>query len=423
MSFIRMKDYTGNSSDTKENNQLLIPGCGFEIIPSKLKDPKGSTVFRVLPSFDDNGRETEALDPSGGDEPSILSLGNAFARVSVYNLFYRGLHTFINQVRGDDGEVLSVTKTPQEVAIGRLRYKTWELEQRQVKHLPLTAPSNWIYWRKNALDDPQEQIAVQVSAREIDGQIRRTMKKEPEWVCPAVMLFPSSASKSFLPKFTQKKDPSRPLSPVNNRFGDCITCEKGHLLRLVKYMEEAKGGRTSTLYELLLDDPCPLDAEKISAVVKPWSEILYIPTIPQAIEIIRCIYGDEAADYAFRDTGYYQHVPSQIKGAADSIPDAPSADVIRSLKADAAEKAVRSSSAKPSGNAWGSVGNKSPAPPKAVSNAIEKEEEAESADDGDDLNYGDVAEELVAPPKETTNAFTDQLQARLRARLQENKGK
>ena len=61
----------------RNDNRLIEPDSGYELIDNYLKSDDDCTIFRMLPSFDENGNEELALNPDGGEHVSEI-VGNCF---------------------------------------------------------------------------------------------------------------------------------------------------------------------------------------------------------------------------------------------------------------------------------------------------------------------------------------------------------
>jgi hypothetical protein len=334
MAFKPVKKFTSNKQ-SYEDVRILLPESGATLVSAYLKD-KNNTVIRMLPAFDENGKEEVTLNPDGSSDAKEEALGQAFVSLEICNFYKGGRHSFISNVKEEDreGRPAPGGQSPAHKFMRRLRYKLWEQITKKERGYKLDVPEHWLAWHENNIvTDPQVQYAVQCMAKEINGEIRLNMKKEAEWIAPAVFLIPSSAFKTFSPKITERRDPNKPLSLTNNRFGDFCSCSGGHLLRLVKYVTKVgkQGMGSGTVYDLLLDDPCPLDVETAAQYVRPWEEILNIPTVEDTIEILANCFEPVALDFAFRGTPYHRYLDATYAGLADTIAEALKPEEIKGM--------------------------------------------------------------------------------------------
>jgi hypothetical protein len=397
MAFKPAKKFT-SSSNMIDDNRILKPDSGFTIIPGYLKD-KNSTVIRMLPALDENGNEDITLNPEGSSDCIEEALGQAFVSLEICSFFKGGRHTFISSILPEDrnGNAAPGGDSPARKFMRRIRYKLWEQTTRKSKGHKLDVPEHWLAWyEKDIVNEPLVQYAIQCSAREINGEVRTDMKKKPVWVYPSIFLIPSSAFKTFGPKITERRDPTKPLSLQNNRFGDFCSVKGGHMLRLVKYQNpQSKSTKGGTVYDLLLDDPCPMELENVKSIVKPWDEILNIPTVEDVIEILMNTFEPMALDYAYRNTPYQKYLDPSIIGLAADMEEAVKPDQIRNMesarvapRAPVKQQVVQT------------------APLTLNDDADDTQEEAE-----DNLQYGnDPAETPQEPVAEDQNKYQQQLQ-------------
>ena len=331
--FKPMMNQAGGSSNFRNENKVVREDSGYTFIPYYLKNDEASTVFRMFPSFDEKGNEEITLDPKGSHEALCASLARCFIRTEVATIFRNGRITFISSIKDEDrdGNTVNNFKSPVMTFTKRLGYKVWEQVEKMKKGYDTDIPAHWLEWNeKGTLSNPQTVFLIQGMASEINGVPCTNIKQETEWVVPAIFGLPKSAEKTFMKKITTRKDEKKDLDLNNNRFGDFCSCEGGSLLRLCRYSTE-EGKRTSVTYSLEQDDLCPVQASEVIKVIKPWDEILYIPTVEDVMEILCDIFEKSAIDYAFRKSTYRDYIPEHIKGASDGIAEADNLSVVKGL--------------------------------------------------------------------------------------------
>jgi len=195
-------------------------------------------------------------------------------------------------------------------------------------------------------------FVVQGMAKQINGVVRKNLKKQVDWVFPAIFVIPKSAEAEFLTDITKPKDQSEPLSENNNFFGDFCSCSEGHMLRLARYTNISKQQgnakqRKKTTYSLKLDDSMPITSEQVYGSMRPWSEIIHIPTVEETIEILTDLFEPTAVDFGLRSTPFDRYIPENAAGSAGHIAEAVSIDQIKSAAATPKKSAAKPATPKP----------------------------------------------------------------------------
>jgi hypothetical protein len=321
-------------SESMGFTKILKDGCDVQLISYYLKDGK-ATVFRMLPSFDENGHEELALNPEGHPKAIETSLGQCFYVAEVASIIKNGRYTFITNVLPYDreGNPVNNYKSPYMTFSRVVGYKLWEQENKRNKGHVTDVPEHWLSWEvRKVLPHPQSTYFAQCMVKELNGEIRKDMKGNPEWITPAVISIPRSAETVFIQQILAKDDPDQPLSTTNNTFGDFCSCANGRLLRLNKFKQASnKNADGGTTYKLSPSQVLPLDPADAVQMVRPWDDIMVTPTVEDQMEILCNIFEPATIDLAFRRTGYYKYVPAAIKGAAKGIAEAIDAPQVKAL--------------------------------------------------------------------------------------------
>lgn len=315
--------------------KILKDGIDHIIIPSYLAEGK-TTVIRMLPSFDENGREELALNPEGTVDEISGSLGRCFFPVEVASIFKNGLNVFISEVQPVDknGNPVNNWRSPCETLTKTLGYKLWEQTQKQQKGQPTDIPEHWFQWAaKQILKHPQPTFLIQCMAQKVNGEERRNMRGQPEWIGPAVFMLPRSAETQFIQTILTREDNDLPLSMDNNLMGDFCSCENGHMLYLNKSRNQAsKSDKGGISYQLTLGKKAvPFPADKASQLWTPWDNLIEIPFVEDAMAVLCEIFEPKAIDFVFKHSHYAAYIPEEMRGAADDIAKAEDSNVVKAL--------------------------------------------------------------------------------------------
>ena len=337
----------------RNDNRLLETDSDYELIENYLKSDDDCTIFRMLPSFDENGSEELALNPAGGDDIQDI-VGNCFCILEVCDIWKNGKTTFVSSIQPQDREGNSTPSgwSPAMWFMRRLGYKIYAQSMKDQRGQALDIPRHWIKWNQGTISKPQDMFVVQGMAKQINGVVRKNLKKQVDWVFPAIFVIPKSAEAEFMTDITKPKDQSEPLSESNNFFGDFCSCDAGHMLRLARYTNinkasENKKQRKKTTYSLKLDDSMPLTSEQVYGSMKPWSEIIHIPTVEETIEILMDLFEPTAVDFGLRNTPFDRYIPESAAGSAGHIAEAVSIDQIRNAAATPSKSAAKPAAPKP----------------------------------------------------------------------------
>jgi hypothetical protein len=337
----------------KNVNRVLVPDCGFSCADNYLRDGE-SIQLRLVPSFDETGKAELALNPevrvedrpSGEDvQPEDYSsyknpiIGRCFFIGEYCSLWTpAGRYTFLSDVRGDEaGNEPADWRSPMSIFANRLGYKTYENVLKKQLGKDVDIPARWFQWKEDGLlNRPRTHVFVQCIAQRFTPATKtmRGEKTAQEGPIPrTVFVIPRSASSSFLDNITDLKNPNTPLSLENNIFGDFISPEKGRLLLFKKTKASDK-----TTYQLLPQDVLPVDEKTLASLWSDWEKILYRPTVEELIGWIKEMFGNEATDFAFRESeAYAPYLPEEVRGTSSNIPE-PVEDV-SAYKAALAEQA------------------------------------------------------------------------------------
>lgn len=333
-SFVPVFSLTNNSANTgfQADINVVQEDSGYIWIENRLKSGDVLTEIRVLPVLDERGEEYPALAPDGSKDSPESTLGAPFALVELASIFDGKSHVFLSSIQGEDreGNPVPAAQSPTMSFMRRLGYKVYEQGIVRSAGLDTDIPETWFTWREERiLSNPQQVYLIRAVAMTINGVAQGSN-------CLGVFAIPKSAEEQFIQNLCTKIDISEPLSLTNNELGDICSCEGGRTLRLKRYDSKAANGedRGKTTYAILLGKHLPLSPENVQHVIKPWEEILTIPTVEDSIERLLGMYGNVAVDFAFRKTNaFYKYVPEDIKGCSSHIAEPRKIDDVRKLKA------------------------------------------------------------------------------------------
>jgi len=328
-----MKPFRPSKSTSQSNrpgvmNYILQEDSGYVWLQNWLTDLSNVTRFRILPAMEE-GQELTPLNPEATSETPLQEIiGEVFYVAEIVNMLGSKRLTYISAANADAaGEAPPGDWSPTRVTVHNLRKKIEEQIKRKGRHLPTDIPKAWFSLAEgkfpfSALPYPNELFLVQCMAIEVNGHTRKNLQTNAiEWIAPAVLALPSSATTHFLDAI-KTRAAEGPLSTENNLFGDFCTCKGGHLLQLKKMTKKAqKTSGGSFTYDLYKQQQLPLDAAKAAAMWKPWEDILRVPTVEQTIQWLLTALGPEALDFGLRGTPYENYVPDDCRGTAEAIKD------------------------------------------------------------------------------------------------------
>ena len=319
---------TSQSSRPGVLNYVMQEGSGYTWLQNWLTDLANVTRFRIIPAIED-GQELAPLNPEATVEtPLQETIGEVFYVAEIVNMLGSKRLTYISAANADASGVAPPGDwSPTRITVHNLRKKIEEQIKRKARHLPTDIPKAWYNLAEgkypfSALPYPNELFLVQCMAIEVNGHKRKNLEtNKPEWVAPAILALPSSATTHFFDAIRSKATDG-PLSTDNNLFGDFCTCDKGCLLQVKKMLKKAQQTSGSSFtYGIYKQQLLPLAVNKAASLWKPWETILRIPTVEQTIQWLFIALGAEAVAFGLRGTPYEGYIPEECQGTADSIKD------------------------------------------------------------------------------------------------------
>ena len=320
---------------------ILKPGCGlrlmsYQITEEAAKKGYGTSTFRILPSFDENGNEDDALNPQADVTTEFAEAIGLWAHpVEIVAGLGSRYMTFISETWvSETGKTFTDKWTMARQIIHRLRELEKELQEEIIRNGPTGEqrfPKAWLQWFitwdkdgqnyfksfQKKLKYPYDVTLLQVMARSLSGvPVIDKATGQPGWIEDLVMWLPPSASSSLFQSLKMKSRQDMPLSPANNLFGDCISCAEGHCFILQKRLEKNKDYGITLEKELT-----PLDPEYVKYHWKPWENILLKPTLEQVMQLMAEALSWEAVAFGMMNSSYDELIPEQYRAPAQAICD------------------------------------------------------------------------------------------------------
>jgi hypothetical protein len=273
-------------------------------------DGQGMTTDMITSVFDDNGAAIGGFTP------------------------YR---SFVFRLREKISEqlVLAAAGETTDIPNTWFRYKN-EGGKRGREWSLLSWPYGGGSRRRDTEEASVDPYLVQCIALYINGAER----KDPETgklrrQGPCVFALPMSGAPAFFDALLTPLDADAPVSYVNNQFGDCFSLTQGRVLQLKKLPAKANG---SSDYVLRLGMQEPLTLAQVTAMYRPWSELVNLPSPEESIRWIAEAFGDPVmVDYAFREVPgdkrsgkWAQYIPEEWRGLACDIAE-PLSDVAATI--------------------------------------------------------------------------------------------
>ena len=401
-----MKTLNSGRGGTGHEIQLLLDSH-WELIPSKLRDNKSTTVVRVLPSVDDSGNIEQVFceqpPEAYEDELELASIfGELAIRIRLFEFFWSGMHYIPDYCLAESAAADSESgdgfaprmATPFNVMQARLFYKKQDDDQRHASGMKVELDSRQCQLI-DKLSLPNEILMFQVFGHMINGERRTNMGGESSLVAPAVFPVTRSAERQFLSSLATLVDPQRPWGIANNQFGDFATPEGGRLLSLRKTgSQKAKGGIT---YSLQLSTADPRPAESLADFWRPWSQVLKIPTVAEVLNELMLVFDAPLMDYGLRDTEFFDALPDRIKGRGSHLHEPGDVPAVRGASVQAGATPPAPMTTAPSAKA---------APAFAAANAAHAKAAAEAASAPPPAAAEAAAEAQGGPPPWDTEATT-----------------
>jgi len=300
---------------------------------------KQVTEIRIIPPVSEDGQELDVLNPAATEKMRLREiLSDTFANLEVVRQLggvKAGVRTdMITSVRAErDAASLRGGWTPYYEMRSHLVRKIRQQRDRLLLGLPIDVPQMWLDWMnagkyefgglpqsnghayvdKDGRKHP-EQYLVKCLALTIDGEA-----KPPT---PSVFMLPPSGACAFFDQLIEPMFADRQLSADNNRFGDCFSLAHGHTLEMVKGSDNR--------YALRCGRELPMSAQDAKALDLPWSELVYVPTVEESIQMIAKALGSpEAVAFGLRknekqaNSGTYERYvpPEWLQSAAGIEPE------------------------------------------------------------------------------------------------------
>jgi hypothetical protein len=321
--------------------RILQDSAGYTFVDSKLKDNESYTEVRLVPLPDDAGNFDTALRPEAANvEKPEEVFGESFCMLEICRVWRNGSKIFTSSImpRDANGDEVAGRRTPTYVFMSRLRYLIRHQEELKKAGQPIQIPELWLPWvEKGVISVPYSTMLGQCMYKTVNGVIMRDAGGRVTWKFPGVFAFPRGYLPEFTKKVSMKEDMEQALALGNSVFGDFVSIERGRILRLNRMLvknDDAKPASKDSknkfadgqvkYFLTLLNTVLPIDMTKMSGLIKPWGEVIRVPTIEESIAYLEELYEPAAVDYAFRGSKvFYKYVSESIKGTSDLIPEPP----------------------------------------------------------------------------------------------------
>lgn len=282
---------------------------------------KGPTVFRIFPSFTDNGKELPGRTPR--DEGGSLRYVDGELSDWIYPEFgvrYAGVKgkfsAFFRTPNGSDAD-----NTPFRHFFKVLRKEIDE----DLKKGTGRFPPSWYPWVQRGIphgdpNSPQGALAkpgwfgfVQGICYENRGKVYTNKSGQPEPKAPCVLMLTYSAVTSVETLMKEKLPGVSVCRRIEDyKIPEPVSCASGRVARFVYVPATGEG---FSKYAVNMDQACPIPADLAQTMRKPWNQVLRFLTEQEQVNTLCQHFEAAAVDYALRSSQFGDLLPAEVRGS------------------------------------------------------------------------------------------------------------
>ena len=314
------RDRTRQDDNQYETLYVLKKDCGFILeLPG---GEKGSTKFRVFPSFNDKGEELPARIGRDDGYGHVFFEDNDFTdwiypEYGVRRAGSKGDFTAFFRLPGKGDR----DPSPLRIFWQTMRKAIWDDKERGGTKFPVEW-YNWIGSKTDkkiqmeaALKRPSWLILLQGICYGNRGKEYKDYANNPAPKYPCVYLGTNSAMTSFEELLNQKKPGVMRATKVDDfLIQDLISCAGGFVLDIA-YSDT--GGFKS--YKPNAVASAPLDLPWARSQRKPWDQVVRLLDETEQVEVLCTHFDREAVDFALRGSPYESLLSDDVRGAWDRM--------------------------------------------------------------------------------------------------------
>lgn len=304
---------------------------------------KGPTVFRIFPSFTDNGKELPGrVSRDEGGTVRYVDGELSDWIYPEYGVRYAGVKgkfsAFFRTPNGSDAD-----NTPMRHFFKTLRK---EIDD-DLKKGTGRFPPSWYPWVQRGIphgdaNSPQGALSkpgwfgfVQGACYENRGKVYTNKMGQPEPKAPCVLMLTYSAVTSVEALMKEKVAGVTVCHRAEDyKIPEPVACATGRVARFVYVPASGEG---FSKYAVNMDQVCPIPADLAQSMRKPWNQVLRFLTEQEQVNILCQHFEASAVDYALRSSQFGDLLPAEVRGTWGRLTGAAPTQVATSYTPPAAQ--------------------------------------------------------------------------------------